>query len=368
MPQLTKDPFSGNRPRALIAMSGGVDSSVAACLMQEAGFSCAGATMRLTAASQEVPADARTCCSERDVEDAAAVAARLGLPFFVWSYTKEFEEDVIRKFVREYEAGRTPNPCVDCNRTMKFGRFLDRALAEGYGVIATGHYARVIKDPASGLYELHRAKDASKDQSYVLAMLTQEQLAHVRFPLGDHTKEEARRIAEERGLLTARKRDSQDICFIPDGDHARFLEEFTGKTYPPGNFIDPQGRVLGTHRGAVRYTLGQRKGLGLALPAPGYVYAKDMLSNTVYVGPEEKVFSLQCTLSEVNYISGTVPNAPFAADAVTRYRKTPQSATVTPLPGGRAKVVFDAPQRAVTPGQLAVFYDGSRVIGGGIID
>ena len=348
-------------------MSGGVDSSVAACLMQEAGFACAGATMRLTCPEEEPDASSRTCCSHRDVEDAAAVAARLSMPFFVWSYTQEFEEDVIRKFVAEYEAGRTPNPCVDCNRTMKFGRFLTRALAEGYDVIATGHYARITK-AADGTYELRRAKDLSKDQSYVLAMLTQAQLAHIRFPLGEFSKEEARAMAEARGLITARKHDSQDICFVPDGDYARFLEEYTGKTYAPGEFRDPEGKVLGTHRGAVRYTLGQRKGLGLALPAPGYVYAKDMKENIVYVGPEEKVFSLRCTVSDVNYISGIVPDAPFRAEVVTRYRKTPQPAAVTPLPDGRAEIVFDAPQRAVTPGQLAVFYEDDRVLGGGIID
>ena len=279
-----------SKPRALIAMSGGVDSSVAAWLMQQAGYDCTGITMRLTRNETLGQSGFHTCCSEKDIEDAAEVAFAMDIPYEVLDFTADFREQIIEKFVRVYEAGGTPNPCIDCNRYMKFRHLLDWAQAHGMEYVVTGHYARVERNEATGRFLLKKGLDEGKDQSYVLYNLTQEQLAHIRLPLGGLHKTEVREIAEQHRFVNARKHDSQDICFVPDGDYARFMEQFTGKHYPAGDFLDQSGKVVGTHSGAVRYTLGQRKGLGLALGAPVYVCGKDMQANTVTVGPESELF------------------------------------------------------------------------------
>ena len=281
--------------KALIGMSGGVDSSVAAYLTMQEGFDCAGATMRL------FDGEDKNCGSSEAVNDARSVADRLGIPFYVFNNTEEFRHCVIDDFVAAYEHGLTPNPCIQCNRHLKFSRFLEQALALDCEYIVTGHYARIARDPATGRYLLYKAADSAKDQSYFLYSLDQHQLAHTLFPLGELTKEEARKIAEEQGFINARKRDSQDICFIPDGDYFAFLKQYTGKNYPAGDFLDMDGNVVGRHQGAVAYTRGQRKGLGLAMGAPVYVCAKDMEKNTVTVGPNEALFHNALRASECKW-------------------------------------------------------------------
>ena len=296
-----------NRPRALIAMSGGVDSSVAACLMQQAGYDCTGITMRLTHNETLGQSGYQTCCSEKDIEDAAEVAFALDMPYQVLDFTADFRAQIIEKFIRVYEAGGTPNPCIDCNKYMKFRHLLDWAEEHGMEYVVTGHYARVEQDAATGRWLLKKGLDEGKDQSYVLYNLTQEQLAHIRLPLGALHKTEVREIAQEHSFINAQKHDSQDICFVPDGDYARFMEQFTGKHYPAGDFLDRSGKVVGTHSGAVRYTLGQRKGLGLALGAPVYVCGKDMQANTVTVGPESELFDSIVYAEDVNWIAIQTP-------------------------------------------------------------
>ncbi len=339
---------------ALIAMSGGVDSAVAACLTAREGFRCVGASMRLWRGGED-PAPA-----------AARAAVQLGIPFRALDLTEEFERGVIQKFIRVYEAGGTPNPCVDCNRCMKFGRLMEAADSLGCHFLVTGHYARVSRGE-DGRFLLRKALDPAKDQSYVLYSLTQQQLARVRFPLGELTKEQVRKIAEGLGLESAHRRESQDICFVPDGDYAAFMERYTGKTYPAGDFLDTGGAVLGRHRGAVRYTLGQRRGLALPMGERVYVCGKDMARNTVTVGPESALSSSALVAGEMNWISAAALAAPMRVRAKTRYRQREQDALVSPLPDGRVRVDFDTPQRAITPGQALVLYDGDLVVGGGTI-
>lgn len=341
--------------KALIAMSGGVDSSVAAWLMQAAGYLCAGAHLRMWDADDSSAADAE------------AVATRLGMEFYALEANAEFRQRVVDGFICAYEQGLTPNPCFECNRTMKFGLLLDRALELGYDKVVTGHYARIRRDPASGRYMLHKAADSAKDQTYFLACLTQQQLAHAAFPLGELTKEQVRAIAAEQGFVNARKRDSQDICFVPDGDYVRFMKEYTGKDYPAGDFLDLAGNVVGKHCGAVSYTLGQRKGLRIALGAPVYVCAKDMAKNTVTVGPNEALYATTLRADNWNWLPFPALTAPIRVKAKARYRHTEQPATVYPEEGGFARVVFDEPQRAMTPGQAVVLYDGDMVVGSGTI-
>ena len=345
--------------KALIAMSGGVDSSVAAYLAQQEGFSCIGGTMRLC--DQLLPAP------NTAPNDAAAVAEKMGIPFYCIDNTDAFTQLVVEEFIHSYESGLTPNPCICCNRHLKFGLLLQQARELGCSHIVTGHYAIIRQDPDTGRYLLCKAVDKAKDQSYFLACLTQEQLAHSLFPLGTYTKEQIREIAEEQGFLTARKRDSQDICFIPDGDYRKFMERYTGKHYPPGAFLDQSGKPVGTHNGAVSYTIGQRKGLGLAMGTPVYVLDKDMERNTVTVGPDADLFHTTLIATDWNWISIPELSAPINVLARIRYRHTEQSAKVYPMEDGTAKVVFETPQRAITPGQTVVLYDGDVVIGGGII-
>ena len=364
---MTETQNTSRRPGALIAMSGGVDSSVAAWLMQRDGCDCTGITMRLTRNEAVDTEGLHTCCSERDIEDAAEVAYALDIPYEVLDFTADFQEKIIDKFIRVYEEGGTPNPCIDCNKYMKFDHLLRWAEAHGLDYVVTGHYARVEQDEATGRWLLKKGLDEGKDQSYVLYNLTQEQLAHVRLPLGRLHKSEVRAIAEQQHFVNARKHDSQDICFVPDGDYARFMEEFTGRHYPAGDFLDMNGKKVGTHSGAVRYTIGQRKGLGLAMGAPVYVCAKDMQANTVTVGPEEALFDSIVYADEVNWIAIPELTEPLRVTARTRYHQTEQPAVVYPAGEGRFRLEFDAPQRAPTPGQAVVLYQGDVVLGGGTI-
>lgn len=339
--------------KAMIAMSGGVDSSVAAWLMQQAGYHCIGATMRL-----HDPLD--------NASDARAVAQKLGIPFHLLDCTAEFRTLVMDHFVRSYESGHTPNPCVECNRHLKFGLLLEKALEMGCEYVVTGHYCRIRQD-AQGRYLLLKAADPAKDQSYFLYTLTQEQLVHIRFPLAELSKEQTRAIAEEQGFINAQKRDSQDVCFIPDGDYYQFMKQYTKKDYPSGDFLDMNGKKVGTHHNAVAYTRGQRKGLGLAMGRPVYVLDKDMTRNTVTVGDDAQLFSTALRANDWNFIPFGQLTGPMRVMAKARSRMAEQPATVYPEENGFARVVFDAPQRAITTGQAVVLYDGDVVVGGGTI-
>ena len=341
--------------KALIAMSGGVDSSVAAYLMQTAGFACVGGTMRMC----ETPAD--------PAADAQKIADKLGIPLHIFDGTREFAVCVMEPFIRSYEAGDTPNPCVECNKTIKFGLLLDKALALGCDRIVTGHYAQIRQDEKTGRFLLQKAVDENKDQTYFLACLNQEQLSRIRLPLGGLSKEQVRKIAEEQGFINARKRDSQDICFIPDGDYKAFMERYTGKVYPGGDYLDMDGKAVGRHAGAVGYTLGQRKGLGIAMGEPVYVCAKDMAANTVTVGPDAALFSKTLWADGWNWGPFPALTEPIRVLAKVRYRHKAQPATVYPEENGMARVEFDEPQRAITTGQAVVLYDGDTVVGGGTI-
>jgi tRNA-specific 2-thiouridylase len=336
---------------ALIAMSGGVDSSVAALLTMKQGFSCVGATMHLH----------DTGCAA----DAATVAQRLDIPFYEFDATSKFRQQVMDYFVHCYECGHTPNPCVQCNRYLKFGYLLEEALTLGCDYVVTGHYARIRQE--NGRFLLYKATDLAKDQTYFLYSLTQAQLAHTLFPLGELSKADVRKIAEENGFINAQKRDSQDICFVPDGDYMAFLERYTGKHYASGNFLDRSGNVVGQHRGAVAYTMGQRKGLGLAMGEPVYVCAKDMVHNTVTVGPNESLFSRALRANDWNWIAIPALTEPIRVKAKARSRMVEQNATVYPETNGFARVEFDDPQRAITPGQAVVLYNDDLVVGGGTI-
>lgn len=348
--------------KAMIAMSGGVDSSAAAYLAQKDGFHCIGATARMC--SPDILGDAYT---QQSILDAQAVASRLGMDFHILDATDAFRQAVVEDFICAYEQGLTPNPCIQCNKHIKFSYLLDKALELGCHCIVTGHYAQIRQDKNTGRYLLYKAADENKDQSYFLACLNQQQLAHTRFPLGQYTKAEIRQIAEEQGFLTAKKKDSQDICFIPDGDYKAFICRFTGKDYPAGDYLDLQGNVVGRHSGAIGYTLGQRKGLGIALGAPVYVCGKDMAANTVTVGPADALYTKTLWAKDWNWLPFPALTEPIRVMAKARYRHIPQHATVFPEENGKAKVVFDELQRAVTPGQTVVLYQGDMVVGSGII-
>ena len=351
--------------KALIAMSGGVDSSLAAKLTLDMEFDCIGCTMKLYDNDDINAPHGKTCCSLDDVEDARAVANRLGIPFYVFNFKEEFKDKVINNFINSYEEGRTPNPCIECNKHLKFDKLFDRAHELGYDYVVTGHYARVESD--GNRFYLKKAVDENKDQSYVLYSLTQEQLSHVMFPLGNFSKTTVREMASENNFVNAAKPDSQDICFIPDGDYAAFMERNTGKIYEPGNFIDVNGNVLGQHKGIIRYTVGQRKGLGIALGTPMYVKRVNIKDNTVTLASDAELFSKEVLVDNVNWTSGVCPTTEFNCKAKIRYRHKEQPCQVFPITSTSIKIVFDEPQRAPTPGQSAVLYDGDIVLGGGII-
>ena len=351
-------------PRALIAMSGGVDSSIAAYLIRKQGYECIGCTMKLYGNADIGVSHSRTCCSLEDVEDARSVAFQLGMPYYVFNFTRDFREKVIQKFVQSYETGATPNPCIDCNRYMKFEKLYERTRILGFEYVVTGHYARIEYD--GNRYLLKKALDETKDKSYVLYSMTQEQLAHTLFPLGCLNKTQVRRLASENGFLNAEKPDSQDICFVPDGDYASFLERYTGKTYPSGHFLDTSGAVLGQHKGIIRYTIGQRRGLGISSASPLYVTAIDPIGNTVTLSHGDGLYAKTVIASDINLIPVEEIDRPMRVKAKIRYRQSEQPATVTQI-GDSLKIVFDEPQRAPTLGQAVVLYDRDIVIGGGTI-
>ena len=357
---------SDNMKKALIAMSGGVDSSVAAYLMKEHGYECIGVTMKLFQNEDAGISRKKSCCSLDDVEDARSVARNLGIPYYVFNFTADFKKQVMDRFVAAYENGATPNPCIDCNRYLKFDRLYHRAKELGCHYVVTGHYAR-IEQREDGRYLLKKAADPSKDQSYVLYSLTQEQLAHTLFPLGDMNKHQTRMIADQQNFYNADKPDSQDICFVPDGDYAGFIRRFTGKDYPAGDFTDKDGNVLGQHKGIIGYTVGQRKGLGIAAGKPVYVTKICPAENRVILGDNEDLFHRELDVEEFNFISYDTPPAEFRAKAKVRYRQKEQWATVKVTGEKCVHIIFDEPQRAITKGQAAVLYDGDVVIGGGVI-
>ncbi len=351
--------------KALIAMSGGVDSSVAAYLTQKAGFECIGCTMKLHDDPGDMVVEKNTCCTLDDIEDARSVAFRLGMEYHVFNFKEGFREKVIDRFVFCYENGLTPNPCIDCNRFMKFDKLFERAKILGCDKIVTGHYARV--GSRDGRNVLLKAKDSSKDQSYVLYSLTQEQLSHVLFPLGEMSKNETRSIAEEQGFINYSKPDSQDICFVPRGKYYDVIRNLTGKEYPEGDFVYKDGTVLGRHKGIICYTRGQRKGLGIASEEPLYVLSTDPVNNTVILGREGDLYSDVLLAGDFNWCGGVAPEGTVTCTAKVRYRQQEQPCRAKVREDGDVEVVFDTPQRAITPGQACVLYDGDEVLGGGTI-
>lgn len=353
--------------KALIAMSGGVDSSVAAFLMKQQGYECMGVTMKLFSNEDVGVSKEHSCCSLDDIEDARTVAYRLDMPHHVFNFAENFKQTVIEPFIHAYENGLTPNPCIECNRHLKFQKLFNRAKELDYDYVVTGHYAIVEYDSERGRYVLKKAADDTKDQSYVLYSLTQEQLAHVIFPLGKITKKEARDIAEANGFVNARKHDSQDICFVQNGKYCDFIKEYTGKEYPDGDFKDLSGNVLGRHKGIIRYTVGQRKGLGLSLKEPMYVCGVNPEDNEVYLGRNDELFGKELWAENINLITVDRIEEPMRVKAKIRYRSKEDMATVTQVSDDRIHVVFDNPQRAITKGQAVVLYDGDTVVGGGTI-
>ena len=330
--------------KALIAMSGGVDSSVAAFLTKDMGYDATGITLKLFDNEDIGEKREKTCCSLDDIDDARRVCLKLGIPYYVYNFKDSFKENVIDRFIRAYENGTTPNPCIDCNRFIKFEKLIRRAEELDFDCVVTGHYTTIEYNKRADRYLLKKSVDSTKDQSYVLYCLTQRQLAKTLLPLGIYTKEKVREIANELGLINARKHDSQDICFVPNGDYAKFIEQYTGRTYPNGNFVDTKGHILGEHKGIIRYTVGQRKGLGLALPHPMYVKEKD-----------------------INLITCDKIDKPIKIKARVRYSQPEKDAIVEQIDDNTLHIVFDVPQRVISKGQAAVLYDGEYVVGGGTI-
>ena len=346
--------------KALIAMSGGVDSSVAAYIIKNSGYDATGITLKLFENEDIGEKSEKTCCSLDDIDDARSVCRKIGIPYYVYNFKDSFKENVIRRFIDAYENGSTPNPCIDCNRYIKFEKLMRRAEELEFDFVVTGHYAIIEHNDGTGRYILKKSSDLSKDQSYVLYSLTQKQLAKTIFPLGGMTKKRV-------GLINARKHDSQDICFVPDGDYAKFIEQYTGKVYPHGNFVDESGNILGEHKGIIKYTVGQRKGLGLALPHPMYVKEKDLAGNKVILCDNSRLFSRELYAKDINLISCEKIDKPIKIKAKVRYNQPEQNATVEQTDENTIHVVFDEPQRAISKGQAVVLYDGDVVVGGGTI-
>ena len=350
--------------KVVVAMSGGVDSSVAAALLKEQGYDVIGMMLRLW--SEPGKEDSNRCCTPDSMAQARRVAAKLDIPFYVIDAKNVFRETVVQYFLDGYARGETPNPCLICNRQIRWTFLLDHALALGADFMATGHYVRSMKDEG-GRMKLLRAVDRSKDQSYVLYVLNQEKLARALFPIGDYPKTEIRALAERYGLPTATRKDSQDLCFLAGEDYRNFLQRNAAEVLEPGEIVTRAGQSVGRHNGLANYTIGQRKGLGVASLVPLYVLGKNSATNTLVVGPQEELGSSELTAYAVNWLSGETPREPFEAEVKIRYTAKEARALVTPLDGDQVRVQFDAPQRDITAGQAAVFFQGDLLIGGGII-
>jgi len=354
------------KKKVVIGMSGGVDSSVAAYLLKEKGYEVIGIMMKLSPDNPDYEENEGGCCSISAANDARRVADVLDIPFYVMNFKDVFKENVIDNFIDEYMEGRTPNPCIVCNKTIKFEEFLRKAKALGADYIATGHYAKIEK--CDDRYVLKKSEDDKKDQTYALYTLNQDQLRHTLMPCGDYSKPEIRKIAERIGLQVFKKRDSQEICFIPDNDHGNYIKKYSGKEIKPGNFVNKHGDVMGTHKGIVYYTIGQRKGLGIAVGRPVFVNNINPLTNQVVLGDEEDIFKIGLVAKELNFILFDKLESNLRVSAKIRYSAKPQLATLIPVENNRVKVVFDEKQRAITKGQSVVFYLEDLVVGGGIIE
>lgn len=355
--------------KVMLGMSGGVDSSVAAAILLQQGYEVIGVTLQIW---QDLDEEAKKseggCCSLSAVDDARRVANKLGIPYYVLNFKDIFNKTVIEYFKEEYFKGRTPNPCIACNRHVKWQAMLDKAVSMGIDYIATGHYAKVMQDATTGRFILKKSVTDKKDQTYALYNLTQNQLSRTLMPVGDYSKDRIREIAKELGLGVAAKPDSQEICFIQDNDYGRYLSQNTDKKILPGKFVDTKGNVLGTHKGIVHYTVGQRKGLGITFGKPMFVVAIDAKNNRVILGDDKEVFSDTLTASDLNFIAVEKPSEGMRVSAKIRYSAKEAPATVHVLSEDKVQVVFDEPQRAITPGQSVVFYNGDVVVGGGTID
>ena len=356
-----------SKGKVVVGMSGGVDSSVAAWLLKEQGYDVIGVTMQIWQDEDNVVQEENGgCCGLSAVDDARRVAASIGIPYYVMNFKDEFKKTVIDYFTEEYLNGRTPNPCIACNRYVKWEALLQRSLSIGADYIATGHYARIDRLP-NGRYAIRRSATLAKDQTYALYNLTQEQLAHTLMPVGEYSKDQIRKMADEIGLMVAHKPDSQDICFVPDGDYASFIEETTDHPLPEGNFVSPDGKILGRHKGIIHYTVGQRKGLGLALGYPAFVLEIRPETNEVVIGTYDESLTHTVRANELNFMSVEDITEPMRVFAKIRYNHKGAWCTVEKTGEDEITCTFDEPIRAATPGQAVVLYDGEYVLGGGTI-